>query len=97
MAAAIAAAEAHAAAPQTTIVRVPQKPDVSELLNAAFAAIARVLAIRFQLLLALIGAWVLALLAMQWQTQASLFVLIADCVLTVLPLVWLEFSGRPRA
>lgn len=74
---------------------VPLKPTAADLLNAAFAAIARVLAVRFQLLLSLIGAFVLAIGAMQWQSPSGLYVLIAFCALTVLPLVWLEFSGRP--
>jgi hypothetical protein len=80
--------------PQPQIIRVP--PDASAMLNAAFRAIARVLAVRFQLLLSLIGAFVLAIMAMMSQAPASLYVLIAFCVLITGPLVWLEFSGRPR-
>lgn len=65
-------------------------------MTAAFRAISRILAVRFQLLLSLIGAFVLALHAMQWQTSAGLWVLIAFCALITGPLVWLEYSGRPR-
>ena len=65
-------------------------------INAVFAAIAKVLAVRLQLLLSLIGAFVLALGAMRSQDWPGLSVLIAFCGLTILPLVWLEYSGRPR-
>ena len=64
--------------------------------GATLHVVSRVLAVRLQLLLALIGAFVLALGAMQWQTPAGLYVLIAWAVLTILPIVWLEYSGRPR-
>lgn len=84
------------APPTPATIFVPQKPAAADLLNAAFAAIARVLAVRLQLLLSLIGAFALALGAMAWQSPAGLYVLIAYSALTVLPLVWLEFSGRPR-
>ena len=85
---------ADAAAPAP--IYVHQKPSAADLLHAAFTAIARVLAVRFQLLLSLIGAFVLALGAMQWQSPMGLYVLMAFCAGTVAPLVWLEFSGRPR-
>lgn len=97
--AAVAGAEAHAAqpaAPPPQVVHVPTPPNAAALIQAAFAAIAKVLAVRFQLLLSLMGAFVLAVLAMQWQTPAGLYVLIAFCALTTAPLVWLEFKGRPR-
>lgn len=93
---AVAATEAQAAAPQPQVVHVPTPPNAAALIQAAFAAIAKVLAVRFQLLLSLMGAFVLAVLAMQWQTPAGLYVLIAFCALTTAPLVWLEFKGRPR-
>lgn len=80
--------------PSPTIIE--RGPTTAELLNGAFAAIARVLAVRLQLMLAVIGAFVLAMLAMQWQTLPGLFVLIAWNILTVLPLIWLEYTGRPR-
>lgn len=86
-------AEAVASA---AIAAIQQKPDANAMITASFRAIARVLAIRFQLLLSLIGDFVLAILAMEWQTAAGLYVLIAFCALTTAPLVWLEFSGRPR-
>lgn len=67
-----------------------------EQVNAVFTAIAKMLAIRLQLLMALIGAFVLSLFAMRFQTYEGLAVVVAFCGLTILPLVWLEYSGRPR-
>lgn len=78
-------------------VIVPQKPAAADLINAAFAAIARVLAVRLQLLLSLIGTFVLAMGAMAWQSTAGLLVMIAFASLTLVPLVVLEYIGRPRA
>lgn len=98
-AAAVATAEAYAAeaaAPQPQVVHVPTPPSAAVLIQAVFSAIAKVLAVRFQLLLSLMGAFVLAVMAMQWQTSAGLYVLMAFCALTTAPLVWLEFKGRPR-
>jgi hypothetical protein len=62
---------------------------------ATYQVVAKVLAIRSQLLLAVIGAFVLSMYAMSWQTNAGLLVLIAWCLLTVMPLVALEWRGRP--
>lgn len=81
-------------APEAVAMATP--PTQSDLLHAAFTAIAKVLAVRLQLLLSLIGAFVLAMGAMAWQTPAGLWVLTAWCILAVLPLVWLEWGGRPR-
>lgn len=80
--------------PEAVAMATP--PTQSDLLHAAFTAIAKVLAVRLQLLLSLIGAFVLAMGAMAWQTPAGLWVLTAWCILAVLPLVWLEWGGRPR-
>lgn len=60
----------------------------------AFQAIGTVLAVRFILLLALIGAFVLAWSAMANPTYPAIIILISYVLLTVLPLVWLERSGR---
>lgn len=49
---------------------------------------------RLLLLLAVLGSFVLGLLAMQRETYPALAVLVAYCCLTVLPLVW--SSVRPR-
>jgi hypothetical protein len=64
-------------------------------IGGAQRAVAAVLAVRLHLLLTLIGAFVLAMGAMQYQSTAGLLVLIAWCCLAILPLVWLEWSGRP--
>lgn len=69
---------------------------IPELLQASFTAIARVLAVRLQLLLSLIGAFVLAMGAMRSGELVGLAVVVAFAFLTVLPLVWLEYSGRPK-
>lgn len=65
-------------------------------LLAVFTAIAKVLAVRLLLLLALAGAFVVTLLAMQWQSQIALAVLIAYCGLTVLPLIALAWPDRGK-
>lgn len=64
---------------------------------AVFEVVGRIIAVRLFLFLALIGAFVLALYAMSWQTTAALAVLISYCVLSVLPLVALEWRGRVLA
>lgn len=57
------------------------------------AAIAGLTAVRLLLLLAVVGAFYLATIAANNPIGAALYVLVAYCVLIVLPLVWLE-SGR---
>ena len=52
------------------------------------------LSARMLILLALVGAFVLALLAMAVETMVRLWVLIAYCVLVVLPLIGLEVRKR---
>lgn len=84
------------AAPLVVERIVERRPDISDQINAVFAAISRVLAVRLQLLLSLLGAFALAVMAMQWQSSAGLWLLIAWCLLTVIPLVALEWAGRPR-
>lgn len=73
-----------------------RRPTIAPALQAAFATIAKIVAVRLQLLLALIGTFVLALGAMAWQSNAGLWIVIAFASLTVLPLVALEYLGRPR-
>lgn len=75
---------------------VTRGPTVHELITANFKALALILAARVLLLLTLIGAFALALGAMAWQTPMGLYVLIAFCCLTVLPMAWLEVAGRMR-
>lgn len=67
----------------------------NQQIMAMFGAISRILAARFLLLLALIGAFVLAIMAMQAQTTASIWILVSYCLLTIAPLVGLQW-GKPR-
>ena len=60
------------------------------------AAIGAVLASRLLLLLALLGAFILAVMAEQSQTYTGLAVLAAYCGLTILPLVLLDLKVRGR-
>jgi hypothetical protein len=69
---------------------LPAEPQTMEVVLAAFTALGYALSARSLLLLALIGGFVLALLAIGAQTQATLFVLVAYCILLVLPIVYLE-------
>lgn len=59
-----------------------------------FRAIAILLATRALILLALLGAFVLAVMAMMAGTQMHLWVLIAYCGLTIGPLVGVELFGK---
>jgi hypothetical protein len=55
----------------------------------AFQAVASVLAVRFLLLLALLGGFALAFLALRAGTPQAAGVLVAYAVLVIIPLVWL--------
>lgn len=79
-----------------TPVIIERAPSLNDHIQAAFSAIARILAVKLQLLLTLLGAFVLALGAMAWQSPMGLAVLIAWCGLAVLPMVWLDYAGRQR-
>ena len=61
---------------------------------AAFTGLGFALSARALLLLALIGAFVLAVMAMQSQTLAALETLIAYAVFTVIPVAYLEIRRR---
>ena len=58
--------------------------------------IRKVIATRFLMLLALVGAFWLGNRAMDAQSMASLFVLVAYCFLTILPLVYIELASRSK-
>ena len=73
-----------------------QQASLNAQVQAVFAAISRVLAVKAQLLLTLIGAFVLAIMAMREQSSMGLYLLVAWCCLAVLPMVWLDFAGRQR-
>jgi hypothetical protein len=59
-----------------------------------FQVFASILAVRFLLFLALIGAFVLALQAMERQTIPGIAVLVCYAILIIAPLVWLEIRGN---
>jgi hypothetical protein len=59
-----------------------------------FTVFSRILAVRFLLFLSLIGAFVLALQAMDRQTIPAIAVLVGYCLLVLGPLVALEIRGR---
>ena len=74
---------------------------VKQALNATqtsvvgtFHAVATILAVRFLLLLSLVGAFALAWTAMAHPSYPAIIILISYVLLTVLPLVWLDRNGR---
>jgi hypothetical protein len=67
---------------------------VSDVLLAAFSALGYAVSARALLFLALVGAFSLAVMAMLNQTTMSVTVLGLYCVLTVLPLVFLELRAK---
>lgn len=64
-------------------------------LLSTWTGIGTVLAIRFLLMLALIGCFALAFMAMQQQTTASLLVLIAYSIFSVVPMVAISHFPKP--
>lgn len=71
-----------------------QREEVSDVLLAAFSALGYAVSARALLFLALVGAFSLAVMAMLNQTTMSVTVLGLYCVLTVLPLVFLELRAK---
>lgn len=61
-----------------------------EAILDVFQVFASILAVRFLLFLSLIGAFVLALQAMERQTIPGIAVLVCYALLIIAPLVWLE-------
>lgn len=82
----------HEPAPPPAPVEIP--PSTLTVMLASFAALGFALSARALLLLALFGAFVLAVMAMQQQTSASLEVFLAYAALTVLPVTFLEVRRR---
>lgn len=70
--------------------RVDPRLEVYQTIASVIAASAAVLATRFLLLLSLVGAFVLALIAMQSSSWLTLGVLCAYAILIVIPMVYLE-------
>lgn len=81
--------------PPLTVTVAPD-PRPSPLV-AAFRVLARILAVRLILLLAVLGAGALGVMAMLNPGWATGAVLAAYCALTVIPLVALEIYQRPGA
>lgn len=65
-------------------------------MRAMLAAMALIISSRFLLLLALVGAFVLGLLAMQQQSLMATIILGVYASLTVLPLVGLAWPTKPQ-
>lgn len=77
----------------------PKKNALTETLEAmlpVFATLAAVLAVRLFLLFAIIGAFILAQTSLSDSSDKSIWVLIAYCAFTILPLVWLDTHGKRR-
>jgi hypothetical protein len=72
----------------------PIEPSALSVILNAFAALGYALSARALLLLSLIGAFVLACMAMTRGDNYGLAVLIAFCVLTVIPVTALEIRRR---
>lgn len=70
------------------------EPSTLATVVGVFAALGYALSARALLLLALVGGFVLSVMAMNAQTQATLFVLVAYALLIVLPIVALEIRRR---
>ena len=73
-----------------TPLAVPEQP----ISGTVFRALAKVFAARLLILLALTGAFVLAVMAMVAATSLHLYILIAYAVLTIGPLVTLDLLSR---
>jgi hypothetical protein len=80
------------AAPELPVII--QREEVSDVLLAAFAALGFAVSARALVFLSLVGAFVLAVMAMMNQTMMSVVVLGLYCALTVLPLVFLELRAK---
>ena len=80
--------KAHADFPE------PVPPVRDERLIEMFKTLGFVLSARALLLLAIVGGFVLAILAALHETRETLYVLVAWCLLTVGPIVALEWRRR---
>lgn len=81
---------------------ISSEPTRNPLLSAldtilpVFGALAAILAVRLFLLFAVIGAFVLAYKALSDATGQGIYVLVAYCAFTVLPLVYLDIHGKRK-
>ncbi len=89
---------APSAAPSTPPTPTPRTSQSAspQAMTAVFRALAMILAIRLQLLLVLIGALILAVMAMNEPSNLKLLVLGTYSVLTIIPMVLLDVSARRK-
>ena len=80
------------AAPELPVIAT--KEEVSDVMLAAFAALGFAVSARALVFLSLVGAFVLAVMAMMNQTVMAVVVLGLYCGLTLLPLVYLELRVK---
>lgn len=73
---------------------VIQREEVGQVMLAMFSAIGFAVSARFMVFLSVLGATALAVMAMRAPTMMAIVTLAVFCVLTVLPLVFLEISGK---
>lgn len=73
---------------------VIQRVGIPEAMVSVFSALAFALSARLLLLLALLGAFTLAFLAMRSQTPISVGILVSYCLLVIAPLIYLETQRR---
>ena len=84
---------------QPMISSEPAKNHLVSALEAflpVFGALAAIMAVRLFLALAIGGAFFLAWTAMSDTTDHGIWVLIAYCAFTILPLVYLDIYGKQR-
>jgi len=72
----------------------PSPPQSISTVNTILKLAGYSLSARALLLLAILGAFTLAVLAMATETLIRVYILISYCVLVVLPTVWLEIRKR---
>lgn len=77
---------------------IVQRVGIPEAILSVFAALGFALSARLLLLLAIIGAFVLAMMAMQNTSYQTIGIFVAYALLVIVPLVYLETKGkRPEA
>lgn len=72
-------------------VRVQQAMNAQ--IRGTLRAVAMILTVRLAILMAMIGGFIIGLMAIQWQSWVSVGVLAAYCLLVLIPLVLLEVMG----
>lgn len=82
--------------PAPLAVQAPPPPKADHAFVGVLAALASLLAARLLLLLSIAGAFVLALLATRSESYPGLAILVAFCLLTVVPLTYLDVVTHRR-